>query len=173
MSLNYSPLDVYNAILEKISKEVREAGSDDEKLLELIKKYNLFEPEETYYYDELNPKILVVGEMSFSMDIFYRIASNEFNIDRNQIDVIDYHKAKHFDFQSLKGYSKYTDIVVGPNAHKAEGIDGYSSLISMIKAEQDNYPKLTEATDSSGKLKFTKTSLRSALSKTRLASMVA
>lgn len=168
MALKYTSTDVYNALLKKISDEVREASTDDEKLNELIKKYDLFKDEETYYYDEINAKILIVGEMSFSIDIFYRIAQNEFNIPRDRIKLLNYQEAKHFDFQKLKGYSEYTDIVVGPNAHKAEGIDGYNSVISMIKAEQADFPQLTEATDSTGKLKFTKTSLRNALGKTKL-----
>lgn len=173
MALKYSSAEIYDALLKKISDEVRDACNDDNKLEELIKKYNLFEDEETYYYDELNAKILIVGEMSFSTDIFYTIAKKEFNITRDRIVMLNYQEAKHFDFQSLKGYSEYTDIVVGPNAHKAEGIDGYNSVISMIKAEQDNFPLLTEATDSTGKLKFTKTSLRNALRQTKLACLLA
>lgn len=172
MALKYTSTDVYNALLKKISDEVREASTDDDKLNELIKKYDLFKDDETYYYDEMNAKILIVGEMSFSIDIFYRIVLNEFNIPRDRIKLLNYQEAKHFDFQKLKGYSEYTDIVIGPNAHKAEGIDGYNSVISMIKAEQDDFPLLTEATDSTGKLKFTKTSLRNALSKSRLTSLL-
>lgn len=171
MAFKYSSAEVYEALLTKISNEVREACNDD-KLDELVKKYNLFEDEETYYYDEFNAKILIVGEMSFSKDILYAIAKKEFNITRDRIVMLDYQEAKHFDFQSLKGYSEYTDIIVGPNAHKAVGIDGYNSVISMIKAEQGSFPLLTEATDSAGKLKFTKTSLRNALGQTKLASLL-
>jgi len=172
VALKYSSSDIYEALLKKISDEVRNACNDD-KLEEIIKKYDLFKDEAKYYYDELNAKILVIGEMSFSTDIFYIIAKKEFNITRDRIVMLNYQEAKHFDFQSLKGYSEYTDIVVGPNAHKAKGINGYNSIISMIKAEQDSFPLLTEAIDSTGKLKFTKTSLRNALSQTKLASLLA
>ena len=43
-------------------------------------------------------------------------------------------------------------------------------LIEMIKNEQDYFPKLTEAKDSSGKLKITKTSLKKALDNTIIVS---
>ena len=140
MKINYSINQIYNAILEKISKEVREASDNNIKLFELIEKYNLFEDEKTDYQNNLNAKILFVGDMGISLDILYTIAKKEFDITRDRIKTLDYQEAKHFDFQSLKGYSEYTDIVVGPNAHKAIGIDGYNSLISMIKAEQEEFP---------------------------------
>lgn len=172
MKINYSINQIYNAILEKISKEVREASDNNIKLFELIEKYNLFEDEKTDYHNNLNAKILFVGDMGISLDILYTIAKKEFDITRDRIKTLDYQEAKHFDFQSLKWYSEYTDIVVGPNAHKAIGIDGYNSLISMIKAEQENFPLLTEAIDSTGKLKFTKTSIRKALSQTKLITII-
>lgn len=42
----------------------------------------------------------------------------------------------------------------------------------MIKNEQDQFPKLTEAKDSTGKLKITKTSLKMALDNTVLVSNI-
>ena len=124
MALIHSATEIYNALLEKISNEVREASGDDEALLKIIEKYNLFEEEsndDTYYYDSSNAKILIIG----------------------------------------------------PNAHKAEGIEGYSSVVAMIKSEQNDFPLLTLAAEPSGKLKFTKTSLRKALNETRLAKLLA
>lgn len=173
MAIKYSTEDIYNAFLEKISNEIREACLDDSKLEQLIKKYNLFEDEETAYYDEDNLKVLIVGELSFPKDVLYTIAKKEFNISNEKIDMLNYQEAKHYDFQRLKGYSKYTDIIVGPNAHKSGGIDGYNSLISMIKSEQEKFPLLTEAVDSTGKLKFTKTSIRTAFAKTKIARLLA
>ena len=175
MALIHSATEIYNALLEKISNEVREASGDDEALLKIIEKYNLFEEEsndDTYYYDSSNAKILIIGDLSISPDIMYTIARKEFNIPRDRIVHKDYQQAKHFDYQSLKGYSDYTDIIIGPNAHKAEGIEGYSSVVAMIKAEQNDFPLLTLAAEPSGKLKFTKTSLRNALKETKLAKLL-
>ena len=59
MALIHSATEIYNALLEKISNEVREASGDDEALLKIIEKYNLFEEEsneDTYYYDSSNAK---------------------------------------------------------------------------------------------------------------------
>ena len=43
MALIHSATEIYNALLEKISNEVREASGNDEALLNIIEKYNLFE----------------------------------------------------------------------------------------------------------------------------------
>ena len=102
MKINYSINQIYNAILEKISKEVREASDNNIKLFELIEKYNLFEDEKTDYHNNLNAKILFVGDMGISLDILYTIAKKEFDITRDRIKTLDYQEAKHFDFQSLK-----------------------------------------------------------------------
>ena len=45
MALIHSATEIYNALLEKISNEVREASGNDEALLNIIEKYNLFEEE--------------------------------------------------------------------------------------------------------------------------------
>lgn len=164
----YSIEEIYDAILEKISKELNIAHQEN-KLDEFIKKYDLFQEERYVYFDKYNSNILIVGELSFSKDVLYAIAKEK-GISRHQITHLDYEEAKHFDFNSIKGYSKYSDIIVGPNAHKTIGINGYSSLIEMIKNEQDYFPKLTEAKDSSGKLKITKTSLKKALDNTIIVS---
>ncbi|MDE6141449.1 MAG: hypothetical protein K2G03_02490 [Bacilli bacterium] len=167
---NYSVEEIYEAVLEKISKELNLA-SQENKLEDFINKYELFQDEKYVYFDDYNSNILIVGELSFSMDVLYAIAKEK-GISKDQITHLDYAEAKHFDFQSIKGYSRYSDIIVGPNAHKAVGINGYSSLIEMIKNEQDQFPKLTEAKDSTGKLKITKTSLKMALDNTVLVSNI-
>ena len=41
MALIHSATEIYNALLEKISNEVREASGDDEALLKIIEKYNI------------------------------------------------------------------------------------------------------------------------------------
>lgn len=77
MALIHSATEIYNALLEKISNEVREASGDNEALLKIIEKYNLFEEEsndDTYYYDSSNAKILIIGDLSISPDIMYTIA---------------------------------------------------------------------------------------------------
>ena len=39
MALIHSATEIYNALLEKISNEVREASGDDEALLKIIEKF--------------------------------------------------------------------------------------------------------------------------------------
>lgn len=168
--INHTVEEIYNAVLEKISKELNVANQEN-KLDVFIKKYDLFKEEKSVYFDKYNLNILIVGELSFDKDVLYAIV-REKGIKKEQITHLNYAQAKHFDFQSIKGYSKYSDIIVGPNAHKTIGINGYSSLIEMIKNEQDQFPKLTEAKDFTGKLKITKTSLKNALDNTVLLSNI-
>lgn len=170
MALKYSKEDIYNALMDKVSAEYNSAVNDDEKLLDLISKYNLFpeEEESSYYYDELNPKILIVGGLRVNKNEIFAIARREFNIPENNIDFVDYEDATNFNFNSLRGFSSYTDIIVGPMPHKVSGINGHSSLIAMLETEQDQFPKLTKAVESGEILKITKTSLRNALRNTRI-----
>lgn len=165
---NYTVEEIYEAVLEKLSKELNYANQEN-KLAEFIDKYELFQEEKYVYFDKYNANILIVGELNFNKDVLYAIAKEK-GISKDQITHLDYANAKHFDFQSIKGYSRYSDIIVGPNSHKVVGINGYSSLIEMIKNEQDQFPKLTEAKDSTGKLKITKTSLKTAFDNTMLVS---
>ena len=55
MALKYSVSEIYDELLRKISKEVQDAQDDEEKLLNLIDKYDLFKDEEidNYYYDAI------------------------------------------------------------------------------------------------------------------------
>lgn len=102
---NYSVEEIYEAVLEKISKELNLA-SQENKLEDFINKYELFQDEKYVYFDDYNSNILIVGELSFSMDVLYAIAKEK-GISKDQITHLDYAEAKHFDFQSIKGYSRY------------------------------------------------------------------
>lgn len=162
---NYTVEEIYEVVLEKLSKELNYANQQN-KLAEFINKYELFQEEKYLYFDKYNANILIVGELSFNK---YAIAKEK-RISKDQITHLDYADTKHFDFLAIKGYSRYSDIIVGPNSHKVVGIDGYSSLIEMIKNEQDQFSKFTEAKDSTCKLKITKTSLKNAFDNTILVS---
>lgn len=163
---NHSIEEIYEVVLEKISNELNIAYQEN-KLDDFINKYELFEDKKSVYFDKYNASILIIGELCFNKDVLYAIAKEK-GIKKEQINHLSYDEAKHFDFQSIKGYSRYSDIIVGPAAHKVVGINGYSSLIEMIKNEQEFFPKLTEARASNGKLKITKTSLKNALDNTVL-----
>lgn len=165
---NYSISEIYDELISKLTRELNDAYQQN-KIVEFIKKYNLFENEEVEagYYCTNKSKILIVGELSFSADVLYSIVKS-YGVNKDRIKYLNYKEAKNFNFQMLKGYSNYSDIIIGPNSHKVRGINGYNSLIEMIKNEQKYFPKLTEVKDSTGKLKITKTGLKKALEKTNI-----
>lgn len=61
----------------------------------------------------------------------------------------------------------YSDIIVGPTPHKAKGIGGYSSAISMMEHNPEEYPKLVKAETTTRKLKLTVASFEAALRQTQ------
>ena len=80
---------------------------------------------------------------------------------------LDYDRLTNFDFNQFRNNPNYSDIIFGPNPHKVRGIEGYSSAISMMQQEADQFPKLIIA-ETSNELKITKTSFTKAIKNTQI-----
>lgn len=80
---------------------------------------------------------------------------------------MDYKKNKRYQFSKLKNNVNYSDILFGPNAHKAMDIGKNSSAIGMFEKHPELYPKKIEIKAYGGSLKITTTSFRNALMETQ------
>lgn len=77
--------------------------------------------------------------------------------------------AGKFNPRTLLDNVNYSDIFVGTTPHKAQGIEGASSLVEWLRTNRDDLPKLTVFQESDGKLKpMSKTDLKEALYKSDL-----
>ena len=112
-------------------------------------------------------KILVIGDMSIDDRSVKKIAK-KCGIKPNRIEIInDYEKLTNLNFEKYRNNMNYSDIIVGPTPHKAKGIGGYSSVISRMEHNPEEYPKLIRAETATGKLKLTATSFEAALRQTQ------
>lgn len=134
-----------------------------------IQKYHL-EDEVTEYssYEKRKAKILIVGDLACRKDIVYQIAK-KYEIDKDILEFVSYEESTNYDFKKLKNTYSYSDVLVGPMAHKNNGIENCSSFIVNVEKNQENYPKLIklQANQDSNNLKITKTALDNAFQNTR------
>ena len=89
-------------------------------------------------------------------------------IKADRIEVIsEYEKLTNLNFEKYRYNTNYSDIIIGPAPHKVKGIGGYSSAISMMEHNPEEYPKLIRAETDGGELKLTATSFEAALRQTQ------
>lgn len=160
--------DLYFRVCNKIREELEEANRNNtiSKVLNLFGCENLLINYNTSY-NLRSAKILVFGDSQISEDMMKKIVKDH-GIRPDRVELrTDYSKNKHYDFSLLKYNSNYSDIIFGPNAHKAVGIDGYSSAIAMMEQNPKEFPKIIKAIGN-GELKLTKTSFTKALKDTQL-----
>lgn len=158
--------ELQNKIIEKITYEIRLAFEHN-TIDELLSKYNISLKNDKFYVDNRTHKILVLGAINGKLNDYY-IASKQLGINNDQIEFIsDYNELKRFNATILNNSTKYSDIIYGPNPHKQVNIGDFSSLLSLMKSDPDNYPKVIEAISNS-KLKLTMTNFKDAIKNTRL-----
>lgn len=114
-----------------------------------------------------NAKILVIGDMNINCKSIKKIAK-KCGIKADRIEVIsEYEKLTNLNFEKYRNNTNYSDIIIGPTPHKVKGIGGYSSAISMMEHNPEEYPKLIRAETAAGELKLTATSFEAALRQTQ------
>lgn len=153
-------------VLDKISIELSNANRTNsiEEYLTRIKCDDLLQKYNQYYVRDA--KIIVIGASAISVKEMQGVAK-KLGINPNKLDLhLDYKKNERFNIAFLQNNVNYSDIIIGPNAHKMTGIGDYSSVISMIKDNSESYPKLTIASDNTS-LKITKTSFENCLKNTQ------
>ena len=154
-------------ITSKIINELRIANMQGEADT-ILKKYGFAtEVDNSYpYIDIRNSKILVIGTPQIGIN-HLKLAAKKNRVTEKHIEFVDdYEKLTNFDSSILKNSPVYSDVLVGPMPHKIKGIDGYNSLTAMIRANEEDYPKLTELRVN-GELKITKTSFEQGLQNTK------
>lgn len=109
----------------------------------------------------------MIGDSRISIDEMRMIAKkNGLNPQLFEFH-LDYERLTNLDFNQFRNNPNYSDIIFGPNPHKARGTEGYSSAISMMRQEADQFPKLIIA-EASNELKITKTSFTKAILNTQM-----
>mgnify|MGYP004455516019 FL=1 len=169
MVLSMTELDkVITYLYSKLSSELTIANRSNE-LEEYLCKIGCKDCIENHNASYLahNAKILVIGDMNINCKSIKKIAK-KCGIKADRIEVIsEYEKLTNLNFEKYRNNTNYSDIIIGPTPHKAKGIGGYSSVISMMEHNSEEYPKLIRAETATGKLKLTATSFEAALRQTQ------
>lgn len=157
---------ILEKVYQKLVKEITEASYEN-KINEVLKKYELQDEIEYPYYDIKNSKILIIGDSLVNKNDLINIA-RKYGIKENRIEFeLDYNKLTNYNFGKLKNSINYSDVLVGPIPHKVEGIEGYSSFLAMTDAMPEEYPKIIRL-ESSNELKITRQSFINGLLNSRL-----
>lgn len=160
--------DLYGRLIQQIRKDLYQANREQgiESYLKKIHYENLIQGYNTYY-DKKSAKIVVIGDSMISVDGMRKIAKKN-GINPQHLEFyLDYDRLTNFNFNQFRNNPGYSDIIFGPNPHKARGTEGYSSAISMMQHEAEQFPKLTIA-EASNELKITKTSFTKAIQNTQM-----
>lgn len=159
-------IELSEKIYQKVIKEVTEASYNN-RIEEVLKKYGLQDEIQYSYYDINNSKILVVGDSRVNKNDLIGIAK-KIGIRENRLEFeLDYNRLHNYDFSNLKNSMTYSDVLVGPLPHKVEGIEGFSSFLSMVDDSPEDFPKVIKL-EASNELKITKESFKNGLLNTRL-----
>lgn len=133
----------------------------------VLKKYGLIEKIPEFFPEvSRNPKVLVCGDLGIKEKDLRGIIKH-LGLDPDQFEFVPYEKVTNYNFGKLINSSGYSDILLGPVPHKAKDCQGYSSIISRIESNPEQYPKMMRITEKSGDLKISKTSFIEYLKKTR------
>ncbi len=155
-------------VIRKIKNELNVANRSNE-IESYLKKIDCLDLLENYnrYFDIRNAKIIILGESQIEQKDMEIIARrNGIHPDRLEFH-LNYEKNKHFDIRKLRNNYNYSDIIVGPIAHRIVGTEGYSSAIAMIEHNPSEFPKLNKAV-SNKELKITKESFERCIKNTQL-----
>lgn len=111
-------------------------------------------------------KILIIGgSETKETHLRGKLKSLGFDFSKEQLEFeLEYDNVKDYASRIKPWSGKYAGIIVGPCPHKAKDIDGYSSFIEQMKAEE-GYPHVEEARDKSGTLKISNASIGDAMIK--------
>lgn len=157
--------EIYSKIVEEVTLANRTSPDELNKVLD---KYGFTEKKQSYQYCNIrSSKIIVFGRTEIKQNILDAIAK-DLGIHPERIDYISYDDTTNYDISNLEYSNKYSDILVGPVPHKAKNMGDYSSMIESIEANSECFPPLIRVTDETGTLRISKTSFKTALSKTQL-----
>ena len=109
-------------------------------------------------------KILIIGGSETKENhLRGKLKSMGFDFSKDQLEFeLEYENVKDYASRIKPWSGKYAGIIIGPCPHKAKGIDGYSSFIEQLKAEE-GYLHVEEARDKSGSLKISNAAISEAM----------
>ena len=167
--MTYSNKDktvILQKIIFKIQKEFQSCRTDRD-IDTIMEKYGDFlEESNAMPVSKSKSVILVIGALAGKKSE-YQLAAKKLGIPEKNIEFInDYSKLGNFNTAKLRYSEKYSDIILGPNPHKMERIDGKSSLLQAIKENPDMYPKLNVAVSNEA-LKISLSNFKELIKKTR------
>ena len=169
MPLGYNELSkIEEQVLKNIKIGLYRANTCDEleNYLEQIGYSDVIAAHQTSYLK--NAKVLIFGDSRTNVDELIK-GAKELGLDPKLLEFrLDYKKNKHFDFRVLKNNQTYSDVMLGPNAHKSMGIGNNTSAIEMFNEHPELYPNKVDIQTESGQLKITKSSFMNALMKTQM-----
>lgn len=152
--------NLFKQIRGQIDKAYR-----NKNLNEVLNSYG-FKLEKDNVICKKKQNILILGDSRLKVEDLKKILiENNLPIDNFKFK-LDYKKGD-FDFEDLRYSSKYSELMIGPIAHKVKGTRGYSSGIALIEENKDKYPRLIKLR-SNGELKITGESFSKGLKETYL-----
>ncbi len=102
-------------------------------------------------------KILIIGQSDVKVNQLLGIIKN-YGLDKSRFEfVLEYAKAKTFNFRKLQYQDGYDLVMVGPMPHSCTDKDDYSSMIERLK-QDDGFPPVIEL--GAKELKITKTNFK-------------
>lgn len=116
--------------------------------------------------NEREKYILILGDSQIKQNVIIGIAES-YGISPSRIELkIDYEKNKRFDVNTLQYSTKYSHVLIGPNAHKMVNLGNYDNLVARFK-NAEGFPIHIELRDSTGELKISKESIKNAFESLR------
>ncbi len=107
-------------------------------------------------------KIVIVGSLHCNREQIYELAA-EMEINRKQVEICDdYKKLKNTGFGHLRNNPVYAGILVGEVPHHTKDTENYNSATGLFSRDS-GFPPCEIISTISGKLKMTKTSLKTGL----------
>lgn len=154
-------------LIQKVISEFNQAVMND-SLEELIEKYDLVsENREMFIVNQRTQKILVIGALQIDRKDLEKVC-RVYRIPIKRVDFLDdYSKLSGFSVETLRYSSVYSDVLIGAVPHKITDLGDSSSIITKIKQNPKDYPKLI-VLSANRKFKITKNNFEKALKQTRL-----
>lgn len=167
MALNVEELSILEEKVKKhIINEIRikNRTGDLNGYLKQIGCDSLISPYNTQFCEKA--KIIIIGASKLSDKEIKGVAKG-LGINPARLELhLDYTENERFDFELIRNNTNYSDVIIGPISHKCIHIEGYSSPVTLMLNNIEEFPKFQKATDSHG-LKLTKQSLRNCLQETQ------
>ena len=144
--------------LEKINSENINL---EEKIQYVNEKIQILNPKYNAYSFRDTAKILILGGDGGLREVDIPPLLKDFGLPKDCFQWIHYEEIREFDITTLQDTIDFSDIIVGCVPHSAKEIKGYSSLVTFLEANINNYPKIQILREADGVLsKLSKTKLK-------------